>query len=185
MSKAFIIGNGLSRKGFDFNKLNEHTTFGCNAIFTEYKPSYIVAIDDEMIKRLSKVDYPQHRVLVPPEHERWELNGTGRRNNAGMCAMYAAIRRGATHLYCLGFDFLIEESDDSTKTVYDGQEGYNAFNRATLDDNINRAKYLDWFASVNPMVVFDFVFPRAKMALRTVNAPNVRAMYYDDLERIL
>jgi hypothetical protein len=186
MATAFIIGNGTSRAGVDLARLKpKGTVFGCNAICREFHPHYIVAIDDPMIKHLSASDYPQHRILIPPEPERFELTGSGRRSNAGMNAMIEAVRRGHDKLFCLGFDFLIEDSPTACHTMYDGTPGYDPARRATEDDNLHRTKYLSWFAEQNPMVSFVFVFPRAKMTLRTVEAPNIHAMYYDDFEGVI
>ena len=46
MKKVFIIGNGESRKGFDLAKLRKHgTIYGCNAIYREFMPDVITAVD--------------------------------------------------------------------------------------------------------------------------------------------
>ena len=47
---AFVIGNGVSRKGIDLNLLNKHgTVYACNAIYRDYDPDYLVAVDPKMI----------------------------------------------------------------------------------------------------------------------------------------
>ena len=46
MKRVFIIGNGESRKGFDLAKLRQHgTIYGCNAIYREFMPDVITAVD--------------------------------------------------------------------------------------------------------------------------------------------
>ena len=46
MTKVFCIGNGESRKGFDLEKLRPHgTIYGCNAIFRDFMPDVITAVD--------------------------------------------------------------------------------------------------------------------------------------------
>lgn len=42
---AYIIGNGLSRKGFNLKKLGKCVTVGCNSIHKDFIPTYLVAID--------------------------------------------------------------------------------------------------------------------------------------------
>ena len=46
LKRVFIIGNGESRKGFDLAKLRQHgTIYGCNAIYREFMPDVITAVD--------------------------------------------------------------------------------------------------------------------------------------------
>ena len=46
MKKVFCIGNGESRKGFDLEKLRPHgTIYGCNAIYRDFMPDVITAVD--------------------------------------------------------------------------------------------------------------------------------------------
>ncbi len=47
---GYVIGNGTSRKGFDLKKLNKCVTVGCNGIYKDYSPTYLVAIDRNMKK---------------------------------------------------------------------------------------------------------------------------------------
>ena len=47
MDKAFCIGNGTSRLGFDLNKLRgKGTIMGCNALYREFKPDVLVCVDN-------------------------------------------------------------------------------------------------------------------------------------------
>jgi len=43
-----VIGNGSSRSVFDINLLNNHTSYGCNAIYRDYSPTYLVCGDHPM-----------------------------------------------------------------------------------------------------------------------------------------
>jgi hypothetical protein len=47
---GYVIGNGLSRKGFDLNELDDCITTGCNRIYKKFEPTYVVAIDRWMEK---------------------------------------------------------------------------------------------------------------------------------------
>ena len=42
---GYVIGNGLSRKDFDLHKLDGCVTVGCNYLYKDYSPTYLVAID--------------------------------------------------------------------------------------------------------------------------------------------
>ena len=45
---AYCIGNGPSRKNFDLTKLSKGATYGCNALYRDYIPTYLFCIDGEM-----------------------------------------------------------------------------------------------------------------------------------------
>ena len=51
MGVAYIIGNGPSRKGLNLDSL-EGTTFGCNALFRDYSPDYLISGDSTIIKEI-------------------------------------------------------------------------------------------------------------------------------------
>lgn len=189
MSKAFIIGNGPSRKDFDLNLLKDKgTTFGCNAVYRDFKTDYLVAIDPDLITEIHGSDYPPHRFIVPQEWEQYEpaeFNPVKTRSNAGMNAMSEAIKKGHSTLYCLGFDFLVVDPAISLGNIYDGTPGYGKEVRATERDNEGRTRYLQWFVRKHRSVSFIFLFPRGELELRDVVASNIGVMYYDDFEKEL
>ena len=113
MSTAFIIGNGPSSR-LDINLhdlVGKGKIYGCNALYRDFdKFDYLVVID-EQFKKLIEMGGKEGvvegtKLILPPDEECVEET-TGRRSNAGMNAMREAIRHGATKLFCLGFDFVI------------------------------------------------------------------------------
>ena len=169
---AFIIGNGVSRKPIDLHQLkDEGTIFGCNALYRDFLDyDYLISIDNEIIDEVT-VEAKDERLIIPPEEERWELNGSGKRSNAGMNAMLEAIRRNHNKLYCLGFDFLVRD-DISTDNIYKNSFAYGPATHASQSDNFNRTKYLEWFASDNHETSFTFVLP-SNSKYYSLNAPNI------------
>ena len=169
---AFIIGNGVSRKPIDLHQLkNEGTIFGCNALYRDFPDyDYLISIDNEIIDEVT-VEAKDERLIIPPEAERWELNGSGKRSNAGMNAMLEAIRRNHKKLYCLGFDFLVR-GDISTDNIYKNSFAYGPLTHASQSDNFNRTKYLEWFAGQNKTTSFTFVLP-SNTKYYSLNAPNI------------
>jgi len=187
--KAFIIGNGVSRQGFDLEKLRGRgTIFGCNALYRDFTPDYLVAIDDAIISEINhaidmgECEVPQSKFIVPAWTECFEET-TGNRSNAGMNAMVEAIKKDHTELYCLGFDFLIDD-EISVANIYDKTPCYGPETRANRRDNINRAAYMEYVALQNRDVLFTFLFPRQEQPLRllSVSADNVQGMFYDAFE---
>ena len=68
MDTAYIIGNGPSRKGLDLDTL-DGTTFGCNALFRDYSPDYLVSGDSSILKEICMSEYPLHNKCIFPDYE--------------------------------------------------------------------------------------------------------------------
>lgn len=186
---AFIIGNGKSREHIKLDSLiGKGTTFGCNALYRDYKPpydipDYLVAMDPLMCDEIDHSDFPQDRFIVPPYHEQFEpkeCNPNQPRNNAGMVAMNEAIKKGFTTLYMFGFDFIIDDQGFSIDNIYEGSPCYGLETRASYSDNINRVKFMEWFAIKNNNIKFKFVVPKSHRTIHRINSSNVTGMFYDD-----
>jgi hypothetical protein len=179
---AIIVGNGTSRKVMDLAAMvrtmgdKRPRIYGCNALYREYEsagyivPDYLVAIDDGIITEIESSSFPAKRVIIPPEHERWEpqeLHMTsGRpRGNAGMAAMLAAIRNGAKTLLCVGFDSFLQDAKQSVSNLYDGTANYGPETRANVADNFGRVRYMAWIARTNSDIDFVFVYPEGMSAV--------------------
>ena len=66
MARAYIIGNGPSRKGIDLTKL-PGKTFGCNALYRDFAPDYLLSGDAGVIKEICKADYPRDNWCIFPD----------------------------------------------------------------------------------------------------------------------
>jgi len=69
MERAFIIGNGVSRKGFDLEQLRgKGVIYGCNALYRDFMPDILVATDDKMREEieLSPIN-PNIGINIPKE----------------------------------------------------------------------------------------------------------------------
>jgi hypothetical protein len=186
MTIATILGNGKTREKIDLDWFKQlGPIFGCNAAFrTIPKLDYLVAIDDKIIGEILESSFPRERFIVPPVEEQYEpatYSPFRRRENAGMCAMREAIKRGANTLYCLGFDFIFEDAELNMANLYDGTFGYGPETRASIDDCANRMLYLDWFASKNWETEFLFIFPSTEESrvVRPFQSSNIKIAYID------
>lgn len=187
--KALIVGNGLSRKDINLEQVartnDQMTVYGCNALYRDYGPDYLypdwlVAIDDGVIDEIKKSDFPSHRLIVPPEMERWEPKELWSdlgvikppRSNAGTNAIIEAIRHKHDKIYIIGFDSMIRDRSIATGNIYDATENYGPETRANYDDSIFRARYLAWVFENNPKIEFKFYFPNGYDIIQ-VDLPNV------------
>lgn len=138
-NKAVVIGNGQSRKSFDLNLLKHHRggllasgalqTYGCNALYREFKPHFLVANGAAMVKEIAEShycnthiaytssnyiqDYPGKYYLIPQDPS-W---------NAGAIAAYLACFDGHKTVYLMGFDGV--DTETSGYNIYQGTNGYN------------------------------------------------------------
>jgi hypothetical protein len=185
-NRAFIIGNGASRNGFDLEQLRPYgEIYGCNALYRDFEPNWLVAIDQAITEEIQESDFPKEKFIHPIMEEQFEhpeFNPFTRlRSNAGMNAMIEALKRGKRELICLGFDFIINDSI-SISNVYDGSNAYGPETRTSVADNVRRVKYLDWFATKNNVAQFRMILPRIKnLKVHKMNSANIRGMFIDEL----
>jgi hypothetical protein len=194
MGKAFIIGNGKSRIGFDLLLLKHNgTVFGCNALYRDFDvcnyalPDYLVAIDPKMQEEIDMSDFPRPRIIFPPEEECWEpkeYNPNRPRSNAGMNAVLEAIKRDFNEIYCLGFDFLLYDDIGSISNVYDGTNAYESDVRCSLSDSRNRMGYLGYVLEKNKNIDFTFVY-RSYDKIYKPALDNFNLLHYEDFVKTL
>jgi hypothetical protein len=177
---AFIIGNGESRRNFDLNDIKGVAPiYGCNALYRDFSPDWLVAVDEGVIDEINSSNFPKESTLFPrskaEEYEPADMHpGRNRypRNNSGMYAMQRAIEKDHTVLLCLGFDFLINDSYLSCTNLFAGTKNYGAETHANFEDNAGRIRYLEWFARKNKDVVFIFVledlFPKVPIGAKNI-----------------
>lgn len=186
MSTAFIIGNGKSREGFDLNSLRPFgKIYGCNALYRDFEPDYLVAIDDAITEEIRASSFPKEKFIYPSFEEQFESPEfnpfTRLRSNAGMNAMIEALRHGHRELICIGFDFIIQ-NDLALSNVYDGTNAYELKTRTSLQDGLRRSLYLNWFAKKNYVAQFKMILPRMKqLKIHQLSSPNIRGMFLDEL----
>ena len=177
---AFIIGNGESRRNFDLNDIKGVAPiYGCNALYRDFSPDWLVAVDEGVIDEINSSTFPKESTLFPrskaEEYEPADMHpGRNRypRNNSGMYAMQRAIEKDHNVLLCLGFDFLINDSYLSCTNLFAGTKNYGAETHANFEDNAGRIRYLEWFARKNKDVVFIFVledlFPKVPIGAKNI-----------------
>ena len=201
MEKAFIIGNGESRKDFDLMILKgKGVVFGCNALYRDFQisnpkyvlPDYLVAIDDEIITEIESSDFPSSRFINPPEDEKWEpvelhwgkavnkdWDLKRPRSNAGMNAMFEAIKMGHTDLHLLGFDALLVDKTIALSNLYKDSACYTANTAASISDCRNRIHFIGWSVEKHKDVNFNFYFP-SDIIKKGVYTPQVKNFFCKD-----
>lgn len=119
---VFLIGNGKSRKNFDLEYLRPYgTIIGCNALYRDFSPDILVAIDAKLLNELKDARYegrciiPNNRSVKVPPATKWK---TERFNTSGCFAMHLISRVMKPKLcFMLGMD-------NYPGNVYDGTKNY-------------------------------------------------------------
>ena len=126
MSTAFVIGNGVSRTPVPIERLKDHgTVYGCNALYRDFTPNHLIAVDEKMLKELDKTEcscpiwtyYKDHRKKKPyqffPEKLGW---------SSGPSALNLSTIHGHSVVYILGFDY--SGIDRKINNIYAGTNNY-------------------------------------------------------------
>jgi len=125
MSTGFVIGNGLSRQCIDLTKL-QGTTYGCNALYREFSPDVLVAVDDQISQHIQRIGYANNKKF----YTRKVYGGTGalelqtqyKNWASGPNAVQLAVHDRHDKIILIGFDF-----GNTTKTfnnMYAGTQFY-------------------------------------------------------------
>lgn len=109
MTMAFVLGNGVSRKGIDLDRLRQHgAIYGCNALYREYTPDVLVATDRPIATAIQESGY----ALKNTFYTRRPIEGLGANSvpkayfgySSGPIATAVAALDGYNRIYLLGFD---------------------------------------------------------------------------------
>jgi len=129
MSKAFVIGNGVSRQNVDITQLKTHgKVYGCNALYRDFAPDILVATDQGISREIEKTGYPQNRTFYTrrPDTERGslEIPTQWRGWSSGPVSLALALDHGHRIIYLIGHDF--GSADKIFNNVYAGTDNYRA-----------------------------------------------------------
>jgi hypothetical protein len=134
---AFVVGNGVSRKPVDLNQLkSKGKIYGCNALFREYSPNYLVAVDVKMIIEINNARY-QHsnEVWTNPNKFYHQMTGFNFFNptkgwSSGPTALHLASIHNNNEIYILGFDYKGLGEDNRVNNIYADTNNYKKSNEA-------------------------------------------------------
>ena len=120
---AFVLGNGKSRLEINHHALKPHgVVFACNAIYREFEPDYLVAVDVKMVNEIIAAGYhTKHPVWTNPNKGVTTKKGLNFFNphrgwSSGPTALMLAIEKGHKHIFIMGFDY--EGNNGKFNNVY-------------------------------------------------------------------
>ena len=137
-NRAVVIGNGESRLGFNLNLLKNHRggllgsaavqTYGCNALYRDFAPQFLVVTGDEIVKEIADSDYCGDHIVYAGSKDildypgKFYLTPQDPSWNAGAIAAYLACFDGHRKIYLIGFDGV--DTASSGYNIYKGTRGY-------------------------------------------------------------
>jgi hypothetical protein len=109
MTTAFVLGNGISRKGIDLDQLHAcGKIYGCNALYREFVPDVLVSTDRPIATAIQESGYAQSNQF----YTRRPVEGLGAHTvpkpyfgySSGPIAAAIAAQDENRLIYLLGFD---------------------------------------------------------------------------------
>lgn len=109
---AFVLGNGKSRLNANLDLLKNHgKVYGCNALYREFEPDYLIAVDVKMVNEIISAGYhTDHAVWTNPNKgvsskENINFFSPHKGWSSGPTALWFASTEGYKTIYILGFDY--------------------------------------------------------------------------------
>lgn len=127
--QAFVVGNGTSRSSIDLQLLKEKgKVYGCNALYREFVPDYLVAVDVKMVLEINKAGF-QNNNTVWTNHNRayrefknFNFFNPSKGWSSGPTALYLASEHDNDEIYILGFDY--QGINDKVNNIYADTKNY-------------------------------------------------------------
>ena len=128
---GFVLGNGVSRQNLDPKLLKQYgTVYGCNALYREFAPDYLIAVDVKMILEISKTGYQnQHAVWTNPNKSFAKISNLNffqpsKGWSSGPTALHLACIHKLETIFILGFDYKGLEDGKKVNNIYANTKNY-------------------------------------------------------------
>lgn len=133
-TQAIAIANGPSRADFDLTHIANHKggllgvnklqSYGCNNIYKDFTPDFLVAVDADTVNELATSGYTNDNIVyVHGEHilahpGKFYLIPQNLAFDAGALAVYMACFDGHSKVYLLGYDSYTETDEHKTQEFF-------------------------------------------------------------------
>ena len=129
---SFVLGNGLSRNPIDLNAIKEYgKVYGCNALYREYDPDYLIAVDVKMVLELNKnkYQYRNDQVWTNPNKaynsmSNFKFFQPSKGWSSGPTALWLASQHGPKQIFILGFDYTGKDGGNHFNNIYADTDNY-------------------------------------------------------------
>lgn len=108
---SFVLGNGESRLKYNLEDLRQYgVIYGCNAIYRDFLPDVLIAVDEKMVKEIQSSNYSGKFVYRVPQTLNLKSNFGFEIRHKGYSCGPTAVWLSCEHhpslekIFCLGFD---------------------------------------------------------------------------------
>lgn len=179
-NRACVIGNGISRKGFNLTPVFKHAggllgrkklqTYGCNALYRDHTPDFLVVTGDSatIVKEVADSGYCDKNIVYATAADvqnfpgKFYLTPQDPGWNAGSVATLTAAFDGHKVIYMLGFDS--QDTPGYNYNMYAGTNGYQPERGAQAGSQFSDATLKTIF-NTYPEVDFVRVMPSKSAAM--------------------
>ena len=155
-NRAVVLGNGPNRLDFPIQHLKKPTgllgadtlqVYGCNALYRDFVPDFLVANGNGVVKEIAESDYINDNIVYTSAIHTLEYPGkfylipNDPYTDAGTTALYLACFDGHKKIWMLGFEG--QDTPGYNYNVYANTNGYDSINSLVLEDKwVNDKKQL-------------------------------------------
>jgi len=112
MKRSFVFGNGRTRLNMGFDEVKPYgLIYACNAVYREFNPDYLVAVDSKMVNEINESKYQltnQVWTNYIPSYKKYEKFNYFEPNlgwSSGPTALNLATSHKSNEIYIFGFDY--------------------------------------------------------------------------------
>ncbi|NBP57769.1 hypothetical protein EBU71_14785 [bacterium] len=124
-----MFGNGRTRLNIDFDEVRPYgIIYACNAVYRDYNPDFLVAVDRKMIDEIAKNGYQlRHEVWTYPfisksNYKNFNFIEPNLGWSSGPTALNLCSKHDPEEIYIFGFDF--EGLEGKINNVFADTENY-------------------------------------------------------------
>lgn len=133
-TQAVAIANGATRNEFELKFITLHKgglfganklqSYGCNSLYKEFTPDFLVVVGDENVAEIAATTYPDDNIVyVNGEHlvahsGKFYLIPQNLSYDAGALAAYMACFDGHKKVFLLGYDSYTETIEHPTQAFF-------------------------------------------------------------------
>lgn len=131
MKRAFVLGNGRSRLVLNCENLKKYgTVYACNAIYRDFLPDHLIAVDAKMVLELLENKIEEKVPVYTNFNMRFK--NTANLNifqpskgwSSGPTALWLASTHNYDEIYILGFDYQGLENNKKVNNIYADTPNY-------------------------------------------------------------
>lgn len=187
--RSFVLGNGRSRLNIKPQELKKFgKIYGCNALYREFEPDYLIAVDPKMINEINKSGYQRtHEVWTNPNAKYKTFMGFRYFQpslgwSSGPTALHLATTHKPSEVYIFGFDYVGDQG--KFNNVYADSFNYKkSSDTATYHGNWQRQT--EHVIKTNKDIKYFRVVETKGFYDPDWNYPNFRHITYEELERLM